>query len=360
MIKKRLHQLTRLIEDIFVFFRMKYVQNPTLKDKVLYVNFENPNLYHRYFYILLKNYQLSGYSIIYPMDFQKFRNLRNSDLYLGLIFKENKFLIIKNLPRKDNYIEIKDRDFSANYYKTYFSEGNKEGADSFHVPMSFHPLMYHKNIWNLPIEHKIRINSLFCFGNFDAVVYKTLDRSQFNILDRTQLIDVFRKYSQFKSIKSKEELKSNINTPKGSEFIFVEKSNYFLPMEDVRETLSNFRYFLCCPGVFAPLCHNLVESFSVGTVPIIQKSYADVVYPNLQHLENAIIFEDLDDLQEKIEHLVFSLSEQEYLKISNNVKEYYNFYMKPKGVVEGINRALGNKIIYLNASERSIQNYLKK
>jgi hypothetical protein len=44
-----------------------------------------------------------------------------------------------------------------------------------------------------------------------------------------------------------------------------------------------------------PLCHNVIEAMSVGTIPIIQKEYA-ALYPNLTDNENAVIFNDLEHL----------------------------------------------------------------
>lgn len=354
MIIKRFNQIITLLKDILLFVRMKFLDaNPTT-DRVVFVDFENPNLYHRYFYNLLTTFKLAGYEIIYPMSFSKFRNLRNGDAYLALLFKEKGFLSIKNTASKANYITLKNDQFSANYYQRYFEQDNQQ-INSFHVPMSFHPYMYSKNLWNIPIEESVRMNAIFTFGNFDREAYKEIHKAPFKIINRAELIESFSKQEGFISVKNKDELNGLVTENKNHQFIFVEKENAPIPMENVREYLSKFRYFLCCPGVFAPLSHNFVEALSVGTVPIIQQSYADLIYPKLQHQINAFIFRDWNHLLELINTEIFKISDQEYAEMNKKVQKYYDGYLHPKSVAENIIKHLEIDTIFLNASERSVK-----
>lgn len=165
MIKKRLSQIYVLLLDIFYYINAKYFTNHhTEKEKYIFIDFKNPQLYHRYFYTLLKNLNLAGYTIIYPMSFHTYRNLRNGDVYLSLMLKEEGFLTIKDVPKKKQDILLTDNQFSEDYYDVFFNHKNI-AVDSYHVPMTFHPFMYHYGYWNEPIDTAERINSLFCFGN---------------------------------------------------------------------------------------------------------------------------------------------------------------------------------------------------
>lgn len=306
---KKLKQIQVLIVDIFDYIARKYFVKTKLSDKVVFVEMNNPNLYHRYFYNLLKTLQIGGYQIVYPMNFSKFRNLKNGDIYLALILKENREIIIKNLPRNKNFITLKDEQFSADYYKTYFEDDNIE-QNSFHIPMSFHPYMYLNNLWEQPINNGLeKINAVFCFGNFDRVVYREIHKSPFEIINRADLIENLSKQDHFISLKSRAELDNIIQRKEQKKLIFVEKYNFQIPISEVRKVLSQFRFFLCCPGVFAPLSHNFVEAVSTGAIPIIQDSYAKILYPNLEHLKNAIIFKDLQDLHAMIDEKIFNLSD---------------------------------------------------
>ncbi|GAA5093176.1 hypothetical protein GCM10023210_23180 [Chryseobacterium ginsengisoli] len=353
MINKKINQIKRLISDSLAFFKLKSYSQPE-NQKVLLINFENPNLYHRFFYLLVKFYQLSGYNIRYPMDFAKFRNLRNKDRYLGLIVREKNFLSInkKNLP--ENVIEIKDDMFSPDYFSTYFEHNNID-KNAFHVPMSFHPFMYNQGIWDNKIDtDRKRFNSIFCYGNFDAKAYLDIKRTEFTVETRVALLDFFQKKENFGSIHGKEDIVS-ANASFDKKYVFAIKENYAIKMEDIRELLSYFNFYLCCPGVVMPLCHNVIEAMSVGTIPLIQKEYAEVMYPNLEHKVNAIIFDDLNHLKQILQNEIFTYSEHEISIMKNNVLEYYNEYLTPDSLVRHINKSIAEKkMIYLQAEHRSV------
>ncbi len=355
MIAKRFRQIITLLLDILLFTRMKLFDETTKNEKVIFVDFENPNLYHRYFYNLLQTFKIAGYRIIYPMNFSKFRNLRNGDYYLSLMFKENGFLEIKNTKQKPvNAIVIKDEMFSADYYKNYFQDGNIE-KNAFHVPMTFHPNFYASKLWNQPLKKTTQINSLFSFGNFDRNAYKKILDAPFDVIDRAEIIESFSKLKDFVSVKNKKELENLILNKESHKFVFVEKENFAIPIENVRKYLSQFRFFLCCPGVFAPLSHNFIEALSAGTVPIIQQSYADLIYPHLEHKKNAFIYSDWNHLLEIIHEDVFSISDEDYVEINQNAKKYYEDYLHPNNAAKNILKHLNTHTVFLNASERSVK-----
>lgn len=224
--------------------------------------------------------------------------------------------------------------------------------------MSFHPFMYHNNLW----DHKInldskRINALFCYGNFDSKAYLAIKKTSFKVVPRTELLRFFQKKEDFISIKNKETvLESFEKKDLDKKFVFAIKENYRIEMEDIRDILSYFNFYLCCPGVVMPLCHNVIEAISVGTIPIIQKEYADVIYPKLEHLKNAIIFDDLEHLNQIINKEIFEYSSEKISEMRENVLEYYNNFLTPKSVVENINKSIRQKdLIYLQAEHRSVK-----
>lgn len=356
MIKKRIKQILALIQDIGFFIYLKYFHSPKVNEnKKIFISFKNPNLYHRYFYNLVKTLQLGGYSVFYPMSFSRFRNLRTGDPYLALLFKENDLLIIKNTKKNSSFVELKDEMFSADYYKTFFEDSNVE-KNSYHIPMSFHPNMYAENLWDEPLaERNERVDAIFTFGNFDRRVYKTIDQYPFKVLNRADLIEFFSKKQDFISIDNQESLNDLLRNGCDTKFIFVEKSNFQIPMKEVRKYLSNFRYFLCVPGVFAPLSHNFIEAMSAGCVPIIEKNYAETIYPPLENGINAIIFEDLLDLDNILTNQLFKKSNEERKNLEENAKIYYNNFLHPKSAGKNILDNIEKHPIYLNASERSVK-----
>lgn len=351
---KRWKQIIALVKDLSLFIFLKYFHSPKInEEKKIFINFENPNLYHRYFYNLLKTLKIGGYTLYYPMSWHQFRNLRNGDVYLALMFLEKDFLIIQKPVIDKNFIELSDDMFSADYYKTLFQDQNIEN-NSFHIPMSFHPYMYFNNLWDQTLKNKgPRINSLYTFGNFDKEAYKTIDQYPFGVNSRTNLLEFFIRNENFISVKNKVDLEKLIENKIENKLIFAEKYNYQIPMEKVRDYLSQFRYFLCCPGVFAPLSHNFIEAISAGAIPVIEKKYADTIYPPLENNTNAIIFEDLVDLENIIENQLFNKTKEEMLRLEENIKMYYNAFLHPKSAAENIIKNITKRTIYLNASERS-------
>ena len=356
MISKKIAQLKTLAKDATAFLQLKLHQ-PSANEKSVLISVENPQLYHRFFYLLLKFYQLSGYTIYYPMTFSKFRNLRNKDHYLSLIVKEKKILTINSPKNSRKCMVLKDENFSPDYFKNYFEEKNLE-KNAFHVPMSFHPFMYHNGIWNNEIDVKReRINALFCYGNFNSEAYLAIKKTSFKVIPRTHLLAFFKKKKDFVSIKNKEAvLKSQETGNLERKFVFAIKENYQIAMQDVREILSYFNFYLCCPGVVMPLCHNVIEAMSVGTIPIIEKEYAGVMYPNLEHEKNAIIFENLEHLNQILEQEIFNFSSEKIEEMKENVLQYYSDFLTPESMVKNLNKSIAQKdLIYLQAEHRSVK-----
>jgi hypothetical protein len=160
--------------------------------------------------------------------------------------REKNFLAInyKNLP--ENFVEIKDEMFSPDYFHSYFEKNNLQ-ENIFHVPMSFHPFMYHNEIWNLNVNlERKRHNSIFCYGNFDSKAYLAIRKTNFKVKTRTDLLHFFQQKKQFLSIKNKEEITENTPENLNEKFIFALKENYPIKMEDIRELLSHFNFYLCC------------------------------------------------------------------------------------------------------------------
>lgn len=354
MILKKTKQLKTLFSD-FIAYRnhKKYV--PEKVEKAVLVKFQNPQLYHRFFYLLLKFYQLAGYTVYYPMSLSLFRNLRNKDRYIALLLQEKNLLTIntRNLPKE--IVTITDSMFSADYFKAYFENENNTN-ESFHIPMSFHPYMYHYQLWNEEIElQNNRYNALFSYGNFNRNAYLDIKRTDFKVASRTELLNFLEIDPNFISIKSSEELENKGETL-NQKLVFAMRENYQIEMKDIRSHLALFNFYLCCPGVVMPLCHNVVEAMSVGTIPIIEKEYADVMYPNLEHLKNAVIFNDLHDLKMLLKERLFVLSNDEILDIRKNVFNYYEEFLSPTGMIKNLNKNIadGNKI-YLQAEHRSVK-----
>ena len=105
-----------------------------------------------------------------------------------------------------------------------------------------------------------------------------------------------------------------------------------------------------------PLCHNVIEAMSVGTIPVIQKEYAEVMYPNLKNGFNAVVFNDLQHMEKLLLDEIFQFKKDVLVEMRMNVLEYYQKFLTPKNVVKEINNTLEKgEMIYLLAEHRSVK-----
>ena len=116
-------------------------------------------------------------------------------------------------------------------------------------------------------------------------------------------------------------------------------------------TISFADFFLCPPGIVMPMCHNVIEAMSVGTIPII--NYAEWLSPNLRHLENCIVFHDENDLIEKI-GFVLKMDSDQISAIKENVVHYFETYLNPVTFVQRLERSDESMITVLMYSERNV------
>lgn len=86
-------------------------------------------------------------------------------------------------------------------------------------------------------------------------------------------------------------------------------------------TLTRHRFFLCCPGASQPICHNLIESMAVGTVPVLE--YADRLHPQLVDGVNAVCFQGKTGLVDAI-HRIDAMSEAQRESLSRNAQAYFD------------------------------------
>ncbi|MBD3248765.1 hypothetical protein GF336_01855 [Candidatus Woesearchaeota archaeon] len=141
-----------------------------------------------------------------------------------------------------------------------------------------------------------------------------------------------------------ESIKKNIKNLKimDSEKQLEEKNRFILNNEDFRvdekrwlQTLSKMDFFLC-PSGESPLCHNLIESMAVGTIPITD--HPEYYSPALEDMKNCIVF-DKKNMIEKI-NKVLNMDQNQIEKIKKDVIDYYDSYLEPKSWVDYVFKEL--------------------
>jgi hypothetical protein len=106
-----------------------------------------------------------------------------------------------------------------------------------------------------------------------------------------------------------------------------------------------------------PMCHNLVEAMAVGTIPIT--NYPEWFDPDLRHMENCIVFDDRDDLIDKL-HYALNITPDQLEFLRNNVISYYERHLKQQNFIHNIESRRDKVIPLLVYSERNVaQNHRK-
>jgi glycosyltransferase involved in cell wall biosynthesis len=109
-------------------------------------------------------------------------------------------------------------------------------------------------------------------------------------------------------------------------FVLCETQHCKIPQERWLEALAKADFFLACPGVGMPLCHNLIEAMAAGAVPILQ--YGDYLPQPLEDGVNCLAFRNPAGLQE-ITAKVLTMSQEQIRSLRGNVRGYYDEFLAP-------------------------------
>jgi hypothetical protein len=115
--------------------------------------------------------------------------------------------------------------------------------------------------------------------------------------------------------------------------VIVDTNQVWVKDKDWLPSLARAHMFLCLPGALMPMCHNATEAMAVGTIPIT--NYPEWFDPDLIHMENCIVFDDEEDLIEKLK-LVMDMDQGELSRIRENAIDYYETYLRSASFIHRI------------------------
>ncbi len=332
------------------------VIKPGEKEKIVVIKISNPKIFGRYFYIFIKFLSLEGYTIYLPgVNFKVFRNKflireAKAHIYFNLLYEEGLIILGEPPIGCDSYLIFEENSISFDYFSPFFD--HILSTRFFPVPMAMHPLFYHKKLWNRPyVKTERKRNSVFMIGNFDEL-YNQFNEELFGMESRLSVVSFLKKKGILSEVNSKEEFYYFLESKRDKECIILDKNNFSIEMENLRLVLSQFPFFLALPGVNIPHCHNIVEAMSVGSIPIMHANYAALWNPELEHLDTAILYYNLDDLYEKLK-TVFDVGECEVERMHLNVLNYYKDNLTPAGVVNNLEKNRSYPI-FLQAEHYSV------
>jgi hypothetical protein len=297
-----------------------------------------------YYHNLIYSFIISGYSIHF-ID-----NIRFLGQVSPLIRKLLKHPSVFISPRKNvktNDLVISDNIndsnlIHANIFKInfdYFDNFSSEAA--YYFPFSMHPDFISQKIdLNIFRKSSRKISLLFA-GNIVAEAYQNVSINRlFNIYNRREIIDFVREsydtydfhdlaLNNLKDFNKKQKIV--FATFEYLNGVFLKDQTNKISRENWFKSLSFADFWLCCPGVVMPHCHNTIEAMAVGCIPIIQDE--SLFQPSLEHNVNCLIFSTLSDLKNVIDSLL-KMDENQISTMRNNVIDYYESYLNPSSQIE--------------------------
>ena len=317
--------------------------------KVVYLN--TSNCYSRYLYCLIKCLELSGYQICIRPKVTLLAELLGSS-YTDLLIKEGAHI---GIPTNHSELVLLDDTILKREYFQSFLLGECS-TESYRLPMTMHPLIYHLGKWDEPIEETTRIKSLIFLGNFDPSKYdNTLLKKIFKVETRLEVYNLLVNKPFFKKVKSNE---CFFGPDSHGKVILTPTTDVCIGITEIRTHLSKFEFFFALSGDKTPLCHNLIEAMSVRTIPFIEQNYARLFNHPLEDGINAIIYSGRKDMLDKIPQ-VLMMNQLQVVKLRKGVKEYYNKHLTPQAISNNIiNKSY--KRIYLQSGHKGLSPLYKQ
>lgn len=302
---------------------------------------------NRYLYNFIKFFVLNDYTVYISKNRKAISILnreRGEFQYSSWILKEQ---VKIGRPKKANLV------LSKNILSNdYFGEKRE---NSYYVPMSQYPGMYYKGIEQKCKETEGKRNrSIFMAGNMAGDFYSRISKTGFfDILSRREVADFVGEQTYHHGIKNLNELKAFLNEKVENKVILIDTSEQFrIPLNEIKDILRRFDFYLALPGIIIPQSHNLIEAMAMGTIPVIHKTYANLMSPVLTHMENSLIYDSLEELHELILG-TFKIEQNQVDWLHENVLDYYKKYLTPSAVVKNIEENNYSQI-YIQAEEKSL------
>jgi hypothetical protein len=232
---------------------------------------------------------------------------------------------------KEPYFLITDHDTPApanakRVIKVDYEQRLARNEDEMAFPVFVHPQITVKS--KLPVSYQveaIRPARIFFGGNTEPGKYdKDVIREVYHMLSRTEMLTETIAAIAPEMIHRPKDAVEWLASPGFHAFVLCETQHCKIPPERWLDALVKADFFLACPGVGMPLCHNLIEALAAGSIPILQ--YADYLPPPLRHGVNCLTFSDAAGLREIIGSVI-AKSPEEIRIMRANVRDYANEFI---------------------------------
>lgn len=304
----------------------------------------------RYYFSLVRDLIDAGYFPVFTQHRNTLSTFGTSHMKC-LLLKERMGTVPNLEALREPYLLITDREIPApplaermvyvNYEKRL-----SRSADEISFPVFVHPQVAAKCA--LPFKYDVdaaRPARLFFGGNTEEGKYdKDLIRDEYHMLTRRDMLDaVADAAAPYKPTDAIAWLASDEFYP----YVLCETQHCKIPQERWLEALAKADFFLACPGVGMPLCHNLVEAMAAGTIPVLQ--YHLYLDPPLENNVNCLSFGSADELKALVARIL-AMSPSELRSLRGGVRDYYYRHHAPAAFTRKLTMGQGNQqVLLLNA-----------
>ena len=191
------------------------------------------------------------------------------------------------------------------------------------------PFFMHPRIGSAPRQDAggPRTARLFFGGNTEEGKYdKDVIRDTYGMLSRREMLSVAASVIPAEQTHRPVEAAAWLVSTEIHSFVLCETQHCKIPQDRWLDALAKADFFLACPGVGMPLCHNVIEALAAGCVPILE--YGNYLTPPLCDRVNCLAFHDAASLGEVLRG-IHAMSAAEIEELRANVRVCFGEYLAP-------------------------------
>ncbi len=317
-------------------------------DRNIVFTLDDPRLYRdddgsgRYAYMILNLFSDGGYNVYLhkKIDFLTFTRMGK---YGRFLYSIGNLKVVDHIPKNPQdldyafdsvYREMLDRPWKKLTYVNVLKAPTCKLGRSMPIPYFFHPMMYKlKQLDRVEGLRESARKLRIIFGGNTLTYYTNPELHRYDQMTRIEGIMAASEVGEkVRTIQDVSELYAIMN---GQEYVnecrlLRTDDRIQVPLTHWLEIVAQCDFFLCLSGTDLPMCHNVIESMSVGTIPIL--GYPDWFFPTLEHGKNAIIYSGKKDLIRKLNE-VLEMEESQIQALRKNVLAYYDAHLGTRNFI---------------------------
>ena len=286
----------------------------------------------RYYFSLVRDLIDAGYFPVFTAHRQTLSTFGTSRMKALLL--EERLGVVRFLDElREPYFLITDRDAAApsnarRVVKVSYEQRLCRTDDEMAFPVFVHPRITTEV--KLPYAYEVeaeRPARIFFGGNTEEGKYdKHVIRDVYRMLSRREMLEETRAAMSPEMIHRPQDAVEWLASQEFHPFVLCETQRCKIPQERWLDALAKADFFLACPGVGMPLCHNVIEALAAGAVPILQ--YGAYLPEPLRDGVNCLAFADAAGLRATIA-AALAIRPEDIRLLRENVRAYSEEFLAP-------------------------------